>query len=78
MDTLRLNKESGTVKFEIVPVSPDAQDLVRCLLQPDPDRRILLDEIWSHKWMATNEKTLRRRGLQLSRDFLSHFSDKVA
>lgn len=77
MDTLRLNKESGSVEFEVVPVSPDAQDLVRCLLQPDPDRRILLDEIWTHKWMVTDESTLRRRDLKLARTFLSSFSDKV-
>ncbi|KAH3744698.1 hypothetical protein Pelo_13908 [Pelomyxa schiedti] len=41
----------SNVHFPVEHFSTDAQQLIRAMLQPDPDKRASLDEIIQHRWV---------------------------
>lgn len=77
-EVLRENKGRGFIEFEPVIVSPAAQDLVRGLLQPNPNLRMSLDQIWQHEWMLKEDRVLRRQELSLTRVFMSDWMSRTS
>ena len=77
-ESLRRNKAHGYVEFEAVTVSPAAQTLVRGLLQPQPDRRMRLEDIWKNEWIMKEDRVLRRQDLSLSRIFMSDWMSRTS
>lgn len=49
--TARIQKQFATYG-----VSPGAQDLIACLLHPDPSRRITASDAMAHDWIAKNDE----------------------
>ncbi|QIX01190.1 hypothetical protein AMS68_006707 [Peltaster fructicola] len=49
-------------------LSPEAQDLIRRILVPDPQGRIGLDEVWNHPWMHKYDEQLGLNGPQGSKE----------
>ena len=77
-EALKRHKARGYVEFEAVTVSPAAQNLVRGLLQPNPNKRMSLEDILRHEWMTKPDAVLRRQELSLSRIFMSDWMSRTS
>ena len=67
---------AGDVAFdELFVASPQSQSLVERLMQPDPNQRLSIDEIWKHEWMKENDDILSRRDLSLPQ--MHHLEDEI-
>lgn len=59
-------KHTGAVDFEFVPVSMYAEDLVRNLLQVQPEMRYTIDDVLNDRWIIESDDFLERYDLELA------------
>jgi len=61
-------KHAGVISFDMVPVSPYAEHLVRKLLQPQPEMRYTIDDVLNDRWMIESDDFLAQFDLGLARN----------
>jgi serine/threonine protein kinase len=59
-------KRNGRVVFDVVQPSDAAQDLVRSLLQVQPEQRLTITEVLQQQWMTADDSFLENFDLSLS------------
>ena len=52
------NKQAGNVVFDPIIPSRPSQELVKGLLQPDPDKRLTFEQVLGSEWMNETEEVL--------------------
>jgi serine/threonine protein kinase len=74
---IRRKKLESRVEFAVFSPSPEAQLLVEDLLQCDPERRICLEEIWTHPWMRESDEVLSQNSLDLARMMFGDWNKRL-
>lgn len=67
------NKHAGNVVFDTVIPSHVAQKLVEGLLQPDPKKRLTIEQVLHSEWMVEADDVLDGYGLALAHEFMQDF-----
>jgi serine/threonine protein kinase len=67
------NKHCGNVVFDTVVPSPASQSLVRALLEPDPKKRISIEQVLDSQWMIEADEVLESYDLSLAQALLQDF-----
>ena len=70
-------KHAGLFRFDIVPVSPYAEALVRNLLQVAPGMRYTIDDVLNDRWMIEADDFLEEFDLQLARGGFESWNREV-
>jgi len=65
MDLIEM-KHTGMIDFEFVPVSRFAEELVRNLLQVQPEMRYTIDQVLDDRWMIESDDFLERFDLEVA------------
>ena len=60
-------KHGGHFRFDIVPVSPYAEALVRHLLRVEPEMRYTIDDVLNDQWIIESDDFLEGFDLELAR-----------
>jgi pregnancy upregulated non-ubiquitously expressed CaM kinase len=69
---LKRNVRNGTIVFDAVVPSENAQDLVHCLIQVHPDARLCVSDALLHPWFQQDTSDdLKRRDLGLTQAMMS-------
>jgi len=58
-------------------ISPEAQDLIRRMLQPDISRRILFSEIKKHPWLQQNTSLYLQINENIPKMFINRINEEV-
>jgi serine/threonine protein kinase len=69
------NKLLGNIEFDIIVLSQNAEALIRCLLQTNPEDRIYVHEILAHDWFTLSDDDLRQNDLELVVDIFGYFDN---
>jgi len=75
--TLRRNKNSGHVNFEIAQPSESAQNLVRGLLKVNPNERLSVQDVLDHEWMRLPEQELLKHDLSIAYEIFRDWGRRV-
>jgi serine/threonine protein kinase len=67
------NKHCGNVVFDTVVPSSASQKLVRALLQPNPKKRLTIEQVLAAEWMIEPDAVLAREDLALTQSLLQDF-----
>jgi len=68
-------KHTGMVDFDIVTPSRPAENLVRKLLQVQPEMRYTIDEVLEDRWMIESEEYLERFDLEVAHQGFEYWQD---
>lgn len=75
--TLRRNKNSGRVNFEITQPSESAQNLVRGLLKVNPNERLSAEDVLDHEWMRLPQQELLQHDLSIAYEIFRDWGRRV-
>jgi serine/threonine protein kinase len=67
------NKHCGNVVFDTVVPSIASQKLVRALLQPNPQKRMTIEQVLAAEWMTESDEILAKHDLGLTQALLQDF-----
>jgi serine/threonine protein kinase len=65
------NKHSGSVAFDVFKPSDPAEQLVRSLLQVNPNDRPTIEQVLNTEWMIGSNGYLASNGLSLAKEMFS-------
>jgi len=68
-------KHRGSVDFDIVVPSAQAQSLVMGLLQVLPGNRLTIEEVLAHEWMVEADDCLQENDLSMALEGLKCFQN---
>jgi serine/threonine protein kinase len=72
-EQLMENKLLGNITFDMVMLSQDAEALIRCLLQANPEDRIAVHEILAHGWFTLPDDDIRQNDLEVVREIFGDY-----
>lgn len=68
-------KHTGMIDFDIAVISRPAEELVRNLLQVQPEMRYTIDEVLNDRWMIESEDYLERFDLEVAHEGFEYWQD---